>query len=133
VSERNRVVRITSASFTVAVNTLKSDQGMRDQHIRTIGLQSDTYPTATFRLTAPVVLPASALDGRIVRSSVTGVFNIHGTSRTERLPMQLRLSRSTLEAAGSLTFPWSRFNMTAPSVGGFVRSRTTPRWNSTSG
>ena len=119
VSERNRVVTITSASFTVAVNTLKSDQEMRDQHIRTIGLQSDTYPTATFRLTAPVVLPASALDGSNVRAS-TGVFKIHGTARTETLPVQMRLSRSSIEAAGSLTFPWSRFDMTAPSVGGFV-------------
>ncbi len=118
--ERNRVISIASASFKVAVNTLKSDQAMRDQHIRTIGLQSDTYPTATFRLTKPVVLPASALAGSLVRASVTGVFNVHGTSRTETLPVQTRLSSSSLEVAGSLTFPWSAFNMTAPSVGGFV-------------
>ena len=119
-NERNRVVTIASASFTVALNTLKSDQGMRDQHVRTIGLQSDTYPTATFRFTAPVVLAASALEGSIVRTSVTGVFNIHGPARTETLPVQMGLSRSSSEAAGSLTFPWSRFDMTAPSVGGFV-------------
>jgi hypothetical protein len=27
---------------------------------------------------------------------------------------------SAIQAVGSLTFPWSEFNMTAPSVGGFV-------------
>lgn len=120
VSEEGRVMRITAASFTVAVNTLKSDEGMRDQHIRTIGLQSDRYPTATFRLTKPVALPASALDGSIVRAPVTGAFDIHGTLRTETLPVEFRLSDSLLQAAGSLTFRWSEFGMTAPSVGGFV-------------
>ncbi|HTX29830.1 MAG TPA: YceI family protein [Solirubrobacteraceae bacterium] len=119
-TERGRAVTIAKASFTVAVNTLKSDQAMRDQHIRTIGIQSDTYPTATFKLTKPVALPATALDGSVVQVPVTGIFDIHGTSRTETLPVQMRLSSSSIEAVGSLTFPWSRFNMTAPSVGGFV-------------
>jgi hypothetical protein len=32
----------------------------------------------------------------------------------------MRLSNSAIQAVGSLTFPWSEFNMTAPSVGGFV-------------
>ncbi len=120
VTKQGRVITVMAAAFRVAVNTLKSDQAMRDQHIRTIGLQSDSYPTATFKLTKPVVLPASALGGSVVRVAVTGVFDIHGTARTETLPVELRLSGSLLEAAGSLTFPWSAFNMTAPSVGGFV-------------
>ena len=56
----------------------------------------------------------------MVHTSVTGVFNIHGTSRRETVPVEMRLSNSEIEAVGSLTFPWSEFNMTAPSVGGFV-------------
>ncbi len=119
-TESGAAVRITSASFKVAVNTLKSDETMRDQHIRTIGLQSDQYPTATFVLSEPFSLPASALSGRVFDTSVTGVFNIHGTSRRETVPLQMTLSDTTIEAVGSLTFPWSTFNMTAPSVDGFV-------------
>lgn len=93
---------------------------MRDQRIHTIGLQSDTYPKATFTLSAPIALPASALTGHVVHASATGVFDIHGTSRRETVPLQISLSNSTIEAVGSLTFPWKEFNMTAPSVGGFV-------------
>jgi hypothetical protein len=48
------------------------------------------------------------------------VFNIHGTSRSETVPLQMRLSDSKIQAVGSLTFPWGLFNMSAPSVGGFV-------------
>jgi hypothetical protein len=56
----------------------------------------------------------------VVHTSVTGVFNIHGTSRRETVPLEMRSSSSEIDAVGSLTFPWSEFNMTAPSVGGFV-------------
>jgi polyisoprenoid-binding protein YceI len=114
------MITITLASFDVAVNTLKSDRSMRDEKIHEIGLESNRYPTATFVLSAPVTLSKSAVAGHVVRASVSGVFTIHGTSKHEILPVEFSLVGSTLEAAGSLTFPWSEFGMTAPSVGGFV-------------
>ncbi len=120
VTEAGGRVTVTAAAFSVDVSRLTSDQSMRDQHIRTIGLQSDQYPTATFRLLGPVTLPANALSGRVVHVSATGVFDIHGTSRRETVPLQMGVSSASLQAVGSLTFPWSEFNMTAPSVGGFV-------------
>jgi hypothetical protein len=120
VAESGDIVTISKASFVVAVNTLKSNESMRDQHIQTIGIQSATYPKATFVLSSPLTLPAGALSGETVHASVTGVFNIHGTARTETVPLEMRLSDAKIQAAGSLTFPWGRFNMTAPSVGGFV-------------
>jgi len=119
-AEAKHVVTITAASFKVDVSELKSDEAMRDQHIRTIGLQSATYPTATFVLSSPLRLPASAVGGDVINASVTGVFNIHGTSRRETVRLEMRLSSAEVQAVGSLTFPWSEFNMTAPSVGGFV-------------
>jgi polyisoprenoid-binding protein YceI len=111
---------ITGASFTVAVNTLKSDRSLRDEKIHEIGLESSRYPTATFVLSAPVTLTATALAGHVVHVSATGVFDIHGTSKRETFPVELSLAGSTLQVVGSLTFPWSEFGMTAPSVGGFV-------------
>lgn len=119
-TEAGHVVTVRSASFTVDVSKLKSDEAMRDEHIRTIGIQSATYPTATFVLSTPLMLPASAVEGDVFHTSVTGVFDIHGTSRRETVPLEMRLSHSDIQAVGSLTFPWSEFNMTAPSVGGFV-------------
>ena len=119
-SQSKDTITITSASFDVAVNTLKSDRSMRDEKIHEIGLESNRYPTATFVLSSPVTLSKSAVTGRVMRVSVTGVFNIHGTPKRETLPVEFSLAGSTLEAAGSLTFPWSEFGMTAPSVGGFV-------------
>jgi polyisoprenoid-binding protein YceI len=119
-TESKGTITITAASFDVAVNTLKSDRSMRDEKIHEIGLESNRYPRATFVLSTAVTLTKSAVTGQVARVSVTGVFNIHGTSKRETLPVEFGLVGSTLEAAGSLTFPWSEFGMTAPSVGGFV-------------
>ena len=117
-TQSGKVVQVKTASFDVDVSALTSDRSMRDQRIHSIGLESDHYPTATFVLASPITLPAT---GRIVKLPATGVFTVHGTARTKTVPLQLRLSGTTLEAAGSITFPWSDFKMTAPSVGGFVQ------------
>jgi polyisoprenoid-binding protein YceI len=111
---------VTAASFVIDVETLKSNEQLRDEHIQTIGLQSATYPKATFVLSTPLRLPASALQGGVVDVSVTGVVTIHGTSRRLTIPLQMRLANTRIQAVGSLTFPWGEFNMIAPSVGGFV-------------
>ena len=119
-SESNAVVTATAASFVTNVYTLKSNESLRDQHIRTLGLQSATYPKATFVLSTPLTLPASALSGRVVDATATGVLTIHGTAKRVSIPLQIRLSSSRIQAVGSFTFPWGEFNMAAPSVGGFV-------------
>jgi polyisoprenoid-binding protein YceI len=116
----NGRVRITAASFDVAVNTLKSDRTLRDEKIREIGLESNRYPSATFVLSSAVVLPASALNGRAVHTAATGLLAIHGTTRRETIPLEMSLSGEEVQAVGSITFPWGKFNMVAPSIGGFV-------------
>jgi polyisoprenoid-binding protein YceI len=113
-------VTVTAASFRIDVSTLTSDRAQRDARIHSIGLESDQYPTATFKLSKPIALPASATDGKVIKVPATGAFTIHGTTKTETVPLQLSLTATALQAVGSLTFPWADFGMTAPSVGGFV-------------
>lgn len=113
-------IAIVEAKFDVDVSTLKSDRQMRDEKIEEIGLESARYPTATFVLSAPVSLPAQVLAGTVVKVRATGVLSIHGVSRQEAIPVELSASGSSVQAVGSLTFPWSEFGMTAPSIGGFV-------------
>jgi polyisoprenoid-binding protein YceI len=113
-------VTVTAASFRIDVSTLTSDRAQRDARIHSIGLESDQYPTATFKLSQPITLPAGATNGKVIKIPATGAFTIHGTTKTETVPLQLSLTTTALQAVGSLTFPWNAFGMTAPSVGGFV-------------
>ena len=111
---------VSAATFTVDVSTLTSDRSMRDQRIHSIGLQSDRYPTASFKLTTPIALPATASNGQTAQISAIGDLTIHGSTQSVTIPMQAKLSGSQIEAAGSITFPFSQFGMTPPNIGGFV-------------
>lgn len=112
--------QVSAASFTVEVSTLASDRAMRDQRIHTMGLESSRYPTATFTLRNPITLPAGAESGQAVTVQAVGDLTIHGVTRSVSIPLQARLSGSRIEVAGSITFPFSEFGMTPPSIGNFV-------------
>lgn len=111
---------VSAASLTVDVNTLTSDRSMRDQRLHSIGLQSDRYPTASFILSSPIALPADAANGQAFTVSAIGQLTLHGMTKTVTIPMQARRAGSQIQLAGSITFPFSEFGMTPPSIGGFV-------------
>ena len=111
---------VTAASFTVDVTKLTSDQARRDQRIHSQGVESDRYPTATFQLSTPITLPATASAGQTLKVAATGALTIHGVTKTVTIPIDARLSGSQIELVGSITFPFSDFGMTPPSIGGFV-------------
>ncbi len=111
---------VDAGTFTVDVTTLTSDRAQRDQRIHSIGLQSDRYPTASFKLTSPIALPGTASNGQIVQVSAVGDLTIHGTTHNVTIPMTAKLSSGQIEVAGALTFPFSQFGMTPPNIGNFV-------------
>jgi polyisoprenoid-binding protein YceI len=111
---------VTAASFSVDVTKLTSDQSRRDQRIHSQGLESDRYPTATFTLTSPIALAADAASGQTIHVSATGDLTIHGVTKSVTIPIDAQLSGSKIELVGSITFPFSQFGMTPPSIGGFV-------------
>lgn len=111
---------VSAANFTVNVQSLTSDQQMRDNRLQSMGLESSRFPKATFVLSSPVTLPANAVSGVAIHVSLTGALTIHGTTRTETIPVEARISGSEIDVVGSITFPWSDFNMQTPNVAGFV-------------
>jgi len=111
---------VTTASFTVDVSKLTSDQSRRDQRIHSQGLESDRFPTATFQLTTPIAVVADAAGGQTIHVSATGVLTLHGVAKTVTIPIDARFTGSKIELVGSVTFPFSQFGMTPPSIGGFV-------------
>src|SRR6267378_3310496 len=111
---------VTAADVTVDVSKLASDQSRRDQRIHSQGLESDRFPSATFKLTSPIALAADATSGQTIHVSATGDLTIHGVTKSVTLPIDARLTGSKIELVGSITFPFSQFGMRPPSIGGFV-------------
>ena len=52
--------------------------------------------------------------------SATGDLTIHGVTKSVTIPIDARLTGSKIELVGTITFPFSQFGMTPPSIGGFV-------------
>jgi len=65
-------------------------------------------------------LPAEAAAGQTIHVSATGALTLHGVTKTVTIPIDARLNGSKIELVGSITFPFSQFGMTPPSIGGFV-------------
>lgn len=114
-------VRVSAAAFEADLTQLQSDDGRRDNRIRSIGVESDRFPTATFTLTTPVSVGADALKGATVDVSLSGDLTIHGVTKAVTIAGQARLNGDRIEIVAALTFPFSDFGMTPPSVGSFVQ------------
>ena len=113
---------LTAADLTVDTTSISSDKSQRDNRLRNEGLQTDTYPTATFKLTQPVAVPAAALAGTPSDVTLTGDLTLHGVTKSVQIPAKAQLVNGTVSVAGSLSFPLSDFGMTAPNIGGFIVS-----------
>jgi polyisoprenoid-binding protein YceI len=113
---------VTEASLTVDTTSIASDKSQRDNRLRSEGLQTDQYPTATFTLTQPVEVPAAAVSGTASDITLVGDLTLHGVTKSVEIPAQAQLVNGQIQVAGSITFPLSDFEIVAPNIGGFIIS-----------
>ena len=113
---------LTAGTIKVDMTTIASDESRRDNRMRSEGLQTDQYPTATFTLTQPVEIPAAALAGTASDVTLVGDLELHGVKNSVSIPAQAQLVNGTISVAGSLNVPLSDFDITAPNIGGFIVS-----------
>lgn len=113
---------LTGGTLTVDTTTITSDEDRRDNRLRSEGLQTDTYPTATFTITAPVEIPAAAIAGTASDVTLTGDLTLHGVTKAVTIPAQAQLVNGAIQVAGSITFPLADYDIVAPNVGGFIIS-----------
>jgi polyisoprenoid-binding protein YceI len=114
--------RLTAGTLDVDTTTITSDEGRRDNRLRSEGLQTDQFPSATFVVTQPVDVPAAALAGTASDITLVGDLTLHGVTKSVQIPAQAQLSDGRIQVAGSLTFALADFDITAPNVGGFIIS-----------
>ena len=113
---------LTGGTLTVNTTTIVSDESRRDRRLRSEGLQTDSFPTASFTITAPVEVPAAALAGTASDISLVGDLTLHGVTRPVSIPAQARLVDGSIQVAGSVTFTLADYAIEPPNIGGFVIS-----------
>ena len=111
---------VTAVDLTVDMTTLLSDSDRRDGQLQQRGLQTATFPTATFVLTQPIAIPPGALTGSPVTVEATGDMTIHGVTKSVTIPIDAQLDADQIEIVGSLFFPMADFAIEPPSLAGIV-------------
>ena len=105
---------ITEATFEADLTKLQSDSGMRDGQLGRQGLQTDTYPAATFVLAEPIELDAVPAEGEAIAATAVGDLTLHGVTQRVEIPLEAQLSNGVVTVVGSLPIAFGDYGMTAP-------------------
>jgi polyisoprenoid-binding protein YceI len=114
-------LRANGLQFTVSLADLQSQDTVaglnvanRDRIVsRTLAVTQ--YPNAAFQGDA-VTVPAGLENGQTATVSVPGQLTVHGVTKPETLSVQLRLSGSQVQAAGSTSFAMTDFGVEPPAL-----------------
>jgi polyisoprenoid-binding protein YceI len=109
--------QVTVASIKADLTQLASNQDRRDNAIRRAGLESETYPEATFELSGPMKLSATPAQGETVKGDAAGKLTIHGQTRDVTIPLEGRWDGATAQVAGSLAVNMPDYGITPPKLG----------------
>jgi polyisoprenoid-binding protein YceI len=108
---------ISAAEINADVSRLKSDRAARDSQIKTRGLQTNTFPQATFKLTKPITLPSAPVKGQSVEFTAAGELTLHGQTKTVDVPLKAQWDGGTISVAGSAPVVFSDYGMDPPTNG----------------
>lgn len=91
---------LTALSVNVTMTTLRSDASRRDERLRTMALETDRFPRASFDLADPVAL-GPIERGRVLAARVMGTLELHGVTRPAAFDVQARWDGPAIHVAGS--------------------------------
>ena len=114
---------VSEVSVTADLSTLKSDRYRRDQRIKTLGLESEQFPEATFVLTEPIELAAIPKAGKTVTANAVGDFTLHGVTRSVEIDLEGRWDGRDIQVVGNLPITFGDYGMETPSIAGLVTVR----------
>ena len=105
---------ITDVQVTADLTGLTSDNSMRDGQLGRQGIQTDTYPTATFVLTKAIELDGVPENGETVEATATGDFTLHGVTRSIDIPLQGQFTNGYVVVVGSLDITFADYGIEKP-------------------
>jgi polyisoprenoid-binding protein YceI len=105
---------VTAATIEADLTGLKSDDDRRDGQLARQGIETATYPTATFTLTTPIDLGTVPTDGQAVEVTAHGTLTLHGQTREVDIPLTANLSGSTIVVGGSLQITFADYGIEKP-------------------
>lgn len=113
----------TAASFSVTMDTIRSDKSQRDDRFNGPIMDVAKYPTGTFALTSPVDLAPLPAAGMVKTYTAQGKLTLHGTTRAVTVTLTAQRTASGIKVAGQIPVLFSDYNIQNPSFAGFVTTQ----------
>jgi polyisoprenoid-binding protein YceI len=108
---------VDTASFSVDMTTVTSDESRRDGQFRGRIMSTDQFPTSTFTLTSPIELGGAPADDETITASATGDLTLRGVTKSVTFEVQARRTGGALEVNGSIPIAFSEWEIPNPSIG----------------
>jgi polyisoprenoid-binding protein YceI len=105
---------VSDVQMTADLTALASDDPNRDAQLHSQAINTDAYPTATFKTTQPVDLGTLPAEGKTVSVTATGALTIHGTTKTVQIAIQAQRQGGIIAVAGSVPIVFGDYGFKGP-------------------
>jgi polyisoprenoid-binding protein YceI len=102
------------SAFAADLDTLKSDEPLRDEWIKFNTLNTRVYPRAEFTLDRVTGVPMPIAAQGEWAATLEGTMKIHGVERRLSLPVQLTRSSGEVRVRGATAFRFGDYGMAVP-------------------
>ncbi len=106
---------VSEGSFTVDMTTFESDESRRDGQFNGRIMEVDTFPTATFVLTAPIDFQAIPADGETITASATGDLTLHGVTKSVTFDVDATFQDGRVGVLGNIPVVFADYDISNPS------------------
>ena len=105
---------VSNVAVTADLTALASDDSHRDDQLRRQALETDSFPTATFKVTQPIDLGTLPADGASVSVNATGDLTLHGVTKSVTIPLQATRQAGIIAVTGSLPILFADYSIQKP-------------------
>ncbi|HEV8670397.1 MAG TPA: YceI family protein [Candidatus Limnocylindria bacterium] len=104
----------SGSAFAADLDTLKSDEPLRDEWIKFNTLNTRVYPRAEFTLLRVIGLPLPLASQGEWAAALEGTMKIHGVERPLSWPVQVTRSAGEVRVRGKTEFVFGDYGMAVP-------------------
>ncbi len=112
--------QVTDASFEVDMQTVVSDESRRDNQFNGRLMDTATFPTATFLLTAPIELGAAPADGTPITATATGDLTLRDVTKPVTFDVQAQKDGDAVQVVGSTDIVFADYGIPQPDAPGIT-------------
>jgi polyisoprenoid-binding protein YceI len=105
---------VSNVQVTADLTALVSDNPDRDGSLRREALETNRFPTATFKLTGSIDLGALPAEGSAADANATGDFTLHGVTKSITIALQATRQGGIIAVTGSLPIVFADYSIQKP-------------------